>query len=131
MGGCDGSARGWYQWAPMILISFDIDGTLEMGDPPGPIPLTLVRLAKERGYVVGSSSDRTLLDQRRLWDHHAIEVDFVSNKHRLHEVRAQFPISRGIHIGDAIMDEISAHHAGFDFWYADAIPEAGEPDWVF
>ncbi len=115
----------------MILISFDIDGTLEMGDPPGPIPLALVRLAKERGYVVGSSSDRTLLDQQRLWDHHRIEVDFVSNKHRLHEVRAKFPVSRGIHIGDAIMDEISAHHAGFDFWYADAIPEAGQPDWVF
>ena len=71
MGGCDGSARGWYQWAPMILISFDIDGTLEMGDPPGPIPLALVRLAKERGYVVGSSSDRTLLDQRHCSRHPA------------------------------------------------------------
>ncbi len=115
----------------MILMSFDIDGTLEMGDPPGPIPLDLVRLAKERGYLVGSASDRTLLDQRRLWDRHQIEVDFVSNKHRLHEVRARFTISRGIHIGDALMDEISAHHAGFDFWYADAIPATGEQNWVF
>jgi hypothetical protein len=116
---------------PVILISFDIDGTLEMGDPPGPIPLALVRLAREKGYVVGSASDRTLLDQRRLWDHHGIVVDFVSNKHRLHEVRSQFQFSRGIHIGDAIMDEISAHHAGFDFWYADAIPSAGDENWVF
>ena len=115
----------------MILISFDIDGTLEMGDPPGPIPLALVRLAKERGYVIGSASDRTLLDQQRLWDTNEIVVDFVSNKHRLHEVRARFEISRGIHIGDAIMDEISAHHAGFDFWYADAIPEPGTEHWVF
>ena len=115
----------------VILISFDIDGTLEMGDPAGPISLDLVRLAKDHGYVVGSSSDRTLLDQRRLWDHHAITVDFVSNKHRLHEVRAQFTITRGIHIGDALMDEISAHNAGFDFWYADALPEAGAENWVF
>ena len=27
----------------MILVSFDIDGTLEVGDPPGPIELALVR----------------------------------------------------------------------------------------
>jgi hypothetical protein len=30
---------------PVILISFDIDGTLEGGDPPGPVPLEFVRRA--------------------------------------------------------------------------------------
>ena len=42
----------------MILVSFDIDGTLEVGDPPGPIELALVRRAKALGYIVGSASAR-------------------------------------------------------------------------
>ena len=42
------------------LISFDIDGTLEVGDPPGIITLDMVRKAKELGFLVGSCSDRTI-----------------------------------------------------------------------
>ena len=37
------------------LISFDIDGTLEVGDPPGVIPLTAVRIAREFGLKAGLS----------------------------------------------------------------------------
>ena len=40
------------------LISFDIDGTLEAGDPPGPITMDMVRTIKALGYVIGSGSDQ-------------------------------------------------------------------------
>ena len=29
----------------VTLVSFDIDGTLEVGDPPGIVPITLVQTA--------------------------------------------------------------------------------------
>ena len=115
----------------MILVSFDIDGTLECGDPPGPVPLELVRRAKREGFVIGSSSDRTLSDQSRLWERHEITVDFVSNKHRLHEIAAQYPSTRLVHIGDTLIDELYATRAGFDFWFADQLPAAGSVGWIF
>ena len=71
----------------MILVSFDIDGTLEVGDPPGPIELALVRRAKALGYIVGSASDRVRSDQMSLWTTHALEMDFVGHKHLLDAVR--------------------------------------------
>ena len=49
------------------LISFDIDGTLEVGDPPGYITMEMVRRAKDLGYIIGSCSDRTVSNQRRIW----------------------------------------------------------------
>ena len=55
---------------------------------------------ERRGHVVGSASDRTLLDQRRLWEKAGIEVDFVSHKHFLEETKASFPSDRLIHIED-------------------------------
>jgi hypothetical protein len=115
----------------VILVSFDIDGTLEFGDPPGPIPLAVVQRAKTLGFLVGSSSDRTLGDQRRLWHRHGVAVDFVSNKHRLHEVAARFVCSRLVHVGDTIVDEIYATRAGFDFWLADGVPADGSTGWIF
>ena len=61
----------------MILVSFDIDGTLEVGDPPGPIPLAAVRRTRDLGYTIGSASDRTRRDQEDLWATNGIAVDFV------------------------------------------------------
>ena len=46
------------------LISFDIDGTLEVGDPPGSITMEMVRRAKRLGYLIGSCSDRTVSAQQ-------------------------------------------------------------------
>ena len=34
----------------VILISFDIDGTLEVGDPPGVLTMDMVRLAQEKDF---------------------------------------------------------------------------------
>jgi hypothetical protein len=115
----------------VILVSFDIDGTLEFGDPPGPIPLDIVRRAKLLGFIVGSSSDRTVGDQSRLWERHEVPVDFVSNKHRLPEVAGRYDCTRLVHIGDTLIDELYATRAGFDFWLADHLPHDGSPGWIF
>jgi hypothetical protein len=102
------------------LISFDIDGTLEVGDPPGLITMDMVRAIKALGYVIGSGSDRPLSSQRHLWESHHIVVDFTALKHRLSEVKARFRAEAYYHIGDTDMDRFLAERAGFHFVRADA-----------
>ncbi len=101
------------------LISFDIDGTLEMGDPPGIITLDMVRQARDLGYVIGSCSDRPLSVQTRLWDEQQIAVDFKVLKHRLTDVRSQFNAETYYHIGDTHVDQHYAEQAGFRFIWAE------------
>jgi len=115
----------------MLLVSFDIDGTLIAGDPPGPISLDMVREAKRRGHVIGSASDRTLGEQRRLWENAAIVADFVSLKHHLKANTEQFGCDRHIHIGDSPADEYYARLAGFEFVHVDALPPPATPGWVY
>ena len=69
------------------LISFDIDGTLEVGDPLGSITMEMVRRAKDLGYIIGSCSDRTVSHQRRIWMEHDIAVAFTVLKHQLDLVK--------------------------------------------
>jgi hypothetical protein len=114
-----------------VLVSFDIDGTLESGDPPGPLAMSIVRTALELGYIVGSASDRLLAEQRRMWAAHDIEPDFVSHKHTLDRVATQFSSSRRIHIGDTSVDAHYAQLANFEFVLATIFPEAGTPGWIF
>jgi hypothetical protein len=104
--------------ARCLLVSFDIDGTLEVGHPPGPITLEFVRHVQRCGHRVGSCSDRTLGEQRAMWSSSGIEVDFVSHKHRLQALRSEFDCSNFIHIGDTTTDLLFAREAGFHFWYA-------------
>jgi len=98
-----------------ILVSFDIDGTLEAGDPPGPVTFAVVAEAKARGYVIGSASDRTLSEQRAIWRQAGIGVDFACHKHRLAESTSQFNCERRVHIGDTSLDGYYARLAGFEF----------------
>ncbi len=107
-----------------ILISFDIDGTLEVGDPPGPVTLDMVRRARESGCIIGTGSDRTLSVQQELMDRNHIQIDFVSLKHRLTEVKDAFEVERYYHIGDTELDRQFALRAGFDFlWMESAASE--------
>jgi hypothetical protein len=105
-----------------ILISFDIDGTLAAGDPPGPITFEMVAAAQSRGHVVGSASDRSLSEQRAIWESAGIPVDFICNKHRLADATAKFSLSRMLHIGDTSNDEYFAGLAGFKFYYVTEMP---------
>jgi len=114
----------------MILVSFDIDGTLETGDPPGPVSLDLVRRVRELGYIIGSASDRTRTDQQAMWDEQGIDVDFVSHKHHLAEIRARFASDRFVHIGDTDVDRYYAIQAAFEFWPVLELPVEGTPGWI-
>lgn len=98
-----------------LLISFDIDGTLAVGDPPGPITLQMVAATQARGHVIGSASDRTLSEQRQIWAAAGISVDFMCNKHQLPQHITGFGCRRMVHIGDTTNDAYYAGLAGLEF----------------
>jgi hypothetical protein len=100
-----------------VIISFDIDGTMEFGDPPGPVTVDFVRRLLAAGHVIGSASDRTRTDQSSAWARYGIAPAFVGGKHHLHEVRARFDAERHVHIGDSHVDEHYATLAGFEFFW--------------
>jgi hypothetical protein len=102
------------------LVSFDIDGTLEIGEPPGIVSIALVHTARRLGYLVGSCSDRPISYQEAMWEELGIVPDFTALKHRLDEVRARFAATVYYHIGDTDTDERYAMAAGFRFLRADA-----------
>ena len=110
-----------------ILVSFDIDGTLEAGDPPGPVTMSMVRSARDHGCIVGSASDRPLPVQQSMWDRHGIAVSFVSSKQGLPDVKSRFAAEEYYHIGDTDMDQQLALAAGFQFIWMDDGPS--EP-WI-
>jgi len=103
-----------------ILVSFDIDGTLEAGDPPGPITMDMVRKAGAHGCIIGSSSDRPLPVQQAIWDRHNIQVSFVSPKQGLLDVKSRFTAEEYYHVGDTELDLQFALKAGFQFVWMDA-----------
>jgi hypothetical protein len=100
------------------LISFDIDGTLEFGDPRGCISVELVRQARELGYIIGSCSDRTVLEQRELWQAAGVEVDFAVPKQGLPSLRERFQARTWLHLGDTDVDRRMAGSAGFQFLHS-------------
>ena len=101
------------------LISFDIDGTLEVGDPPGCITLDMVRAAKASGCIIGSCSDRTVSNQQRIWETAGIAMEFTVLKHQLDAVKEQFPAEDYYHIGDTDLDRQYAERNGFHFLLPD------------
>ena len=105
----------------IALVSFDIDGTLEVGDPPGIVTIAMVRHAQRIGYVIGSCSDRTIRYQEALWGRLGIAPDFTVLKHRLSDVKARFVAQTYYHIGDTELDDHVASTAGFRFLRADAV----------
>ena len=101
------------------LISFDIEGTLEVGDPPGYITMDMVRRAKSLGFIIGSCSDRTVSNQQEIWQRHGIAVEFTVLKHRLDQVKEEFDAVEYYHIGDTNMDRHYAERAGFAYLFPD------------
>ena len=111
-----------------ILISFDIDGTLEVGDPPGVLTMELVRKTQEAGILVGSCSDRPISGQRAIWEQHGIAYDFAVSKHQLPDVKERFEAEAYYHIGDREdLDRQYALAAGFEFFWPD---EAVSEPWL-
>jgi hypothetical protein len=102
------------------LISFDIDGTLDIGDPPGLISPEMVRQVKRLGFLIGSCSDRPVSYQQEIWRRLEIAVDFTVLKHRLADLKARFEAQAYYHVGDTDVDDFFAREAGFRFLRADA-----------
>lgn len=112
------------------VISFDIDGTLESGDPPGPVTVEFVRTVQARGFIIGSCSDRTLFDQRAIWQRLEVSPDFMARKTELPLVREQFRAHSYVHIGDTTMDEIFAKRADFAFYWPWDVPVVDPAGWI-
>jgi hypothetical protein len=106
-----------------ILISFDIDGTLETGDPPGPIKIEMVRKLKDDGFIVGSCSDRPVPAQKQMWERHQLEVSFTVLKHELDSVKSSLEAEVYCHIGDTDLDKHYANLSGFEFRYMTEVVE--------
>jgi hypothetical protein len=101
--------------AKRIVVSFDIDGTLEVGDPPGPVTIALIRELVAHSVIFGSSSDRTVHDQARMWRSHGLEPHFIVTKGRLKSVKPSYPDRTLVHIGDRFADLLEAENAGAVF----------------
>jgi hypothetical protein len=99
----------------IVVVSIDVDGTMEFGEPPGPITVEVVRRLLAAGHVVGCASDRTRADQESTWAGAGIAPAFVGGKHHLDTVRARFPAERYVHVGDTHVDEHFAGLNGFEF----------------
>jgi hypothetical protein len=97
------------------LLSFDIDGTLEIGEPPGPITVDMVRRAKELGYLVGSCSDRPSGLQRQMWEQLGIAADFTVQKHKMADIRTLCAADEYLHVGTADRDNHYTALSGFKF----------------
>jgi len=104
----------------VTLVSFDIDGTLEVGEPPGIVPIALVKAAKRLGYLIGSCSDRPVSYQQQMWERLGIAADFTVLKHRLTDVKERFRAAAYYHVGDTDNDHFFATAAGFEFLRAEA-----------
>lgn len=105
------------------LISFDIDGTLEFGEPRGSITIDFVRAVQHKGCIIGSCSDRPISYQQRIWQQHDVSVDFTALKQNLDDVKSRFDAESYTHIGDTDVDEYFAEKAGFRFIKVDT------PEW--
>ena len=85
--------------------------------------MDMVRIVQEKGFLIGSCSDRPMSGQQAIWDQHNIPVDFVVSKQMLPDVKAKFEADVYYHIGDREdLDKKPALEAGFEFlWPHEAI----------
>ena len=113
----------------MWLISFDIDGTMEFGDPPGILTEEVVNYFRDRGAMVGSASDRPVSSQRSMWKQYGFELDFAILKLHMKTLRTEYPeFTSYWHVGDRPLDQQNAKEAEFTFFWVDEFPtiEQGE-----
>ena len=85
--------------------------------------MNMVRRVQEKGFLIGSCSDRPISAQRAIWDQHDISVDFAVGKMMLPDVMERFEADVYCHIGDREdLDKKYALEAGFEFlWPHEAI----------
>jgi len=108
----------------MLLVTFDIDGTMEFGDPIGIVTKQVVNFYRDNGVIVGSASDRTKSTQLNMWSKYGLEVDFAIVKHKIPELMTEYKQCKVFwHVGDRPVDQQIASDAGFTFFWPDQIPD--------
>ena len=74
----------------MWLITFDIDGTMEFGDPNGILTREHVEYFRSKGAIwerVGSPGEFAAL----MWNGYGLEPDFVILKHHMPTLKERYP----------------------------------------
>lgn len=116
----------------MWLITFDIDGTMEFGDPEGILTRDHIDYFRSKGAIIGSASDRPESTQATMWAGYGIEVDFTIVKHRMPDLRERYPDAHAYwHVGDRPVDQQIAERAGFTFFWPDQFPSPELADGFF
>ncbi len=116
----------------MWLITFDIDGTMEFGDPSGVLTREHVEYFRARGAIVGSASDRPESSQLLMWRGYGLEPDFVILKHHMPTLKDRYPDAATYwHVGDRPLDQQTANGAGFTFFWPDQFPTPEMGDGFF
>ena len=101
----------------MMIISLDIDGTLEVGDPAGSVSIEEVKGLRDMNAIIGSCSSNPIHEQEETWREIGIEPDFMVTKDYLNIVKKFYPNADIFyHFGDLIgLDDVVAEQAGFTF----------------
>jgi len=94
-------------------FAFDRDGTLEWGNPPGPVKKHHLIFLKQLGYQIGGSGGQAEGEQYSNWKSNGIDPDFVVFKSDIYTLKPRY--SKIIHIGDDITDRKVAnrHKLGY------------------
>ena len=102
---------------PPAVYSFDIDDTIDLGDGyPAPVTWEQIRDLQQRGYIVGSCSDRDTADQRIVWQEAGVAENFAIPKELLWALKAAWPGVGVYHVGDSDRrDRIPAEQQGVAF----------------
>lgn len=108
---------------PEVLVAFDVDGTLEVGSPPGPIRLEAVRRLKERGLIVGIVGAKEKVEAAL----RGLDFYMGGDPHKernLRELAARYRPALAIYVADRPSDREAALKAGFCYVRPDDFPGA-------
>jgi len=100
---------------PTIVIAFDVDGTLECGNPKGPIKLKTIRALKRAGFIVGIIGAYQKAVAAGLQG--GIDVDFLMSGHpykpkHLTHLKLVYRPALTIYVGDEPADRQAALQTG-------------------
>lgn len=98
-----------------VVLVFDVDGTLEVGNPPGPIPLKTLLYLKEKDFIVGIVGSWDKIPERTL-----AKLDFHYPGHPekpkwLSKVRERYSPTIVLYIADEERDRDACKRAGVTY----------------
>ena len=99
------------------IISFDIDGTMEFGNPSGLVTVEMVKAEIVKGNAIISCSGHIVANQIKMFKEHGIELQMACLKGGLREAKRNWNVNveRYIHIGDDEIDKEAAEFARFEY----------------